>query len=119
MINLDYLYNPDAAKNILNKNYFVDKKLGFKIIEKGTILPHRNQEGWTEEVTAPEQAGITGKSKSIYGIKIRLDEAGTKESNILYRVHKFDGEWTPWAKNGETSLFLRRQTQRDSNKIGN
>jgi len=75
--------------------------LGFKIIEKGTILPHRNQEGWTEEVTAPEQAGITGKSKSIYGIKIRIDEAGTKESNILYRVHKFDGEWTPWAKNGE------------------
>ena len=56
---------------------------------------------WSEEVSDGEQAGITGKRKSIYGIKIRLDEAGQKEFDILYRVHKFDGEWTPWAENGE------------------
>ena len=30
------------------------------------------------------------------------DEAGAKEFDILYRVHKFDEQWTPWAKNGET-----------------
>ena len=60
------------------------------------------EEGWSEEVSNGEQAGTTGKSKAIYGIKIRLDEAGTKEFDILYRVHKFDDEWTPWAKNGET-----------------
>ena len=60
-----------------------------------------DKEGWSEEVTNGEQAGTTGKRKSIMGIKIRLDEAGTKEFNILYRVHKFDGEWTDWAKNGE------------------
>lgn len=49
-----------------------------------------------------EQAGTTGKTKAIYGIRIRLDEAGQKEFDILYRLHKFDGEWTDWAKNGDT-----------------
>ena len=34
-------------------------------------------------------------------MKVRLDEAGAKEFDILYRMHKFDDEWTPWAKNGE------------------
>ena len=60
------------------------------------------EEGWSEEVSNGEQAGTTGKSKAIYGIKIRLDETGQKEFDILYRLHKFDGEWTDWAKNGET-----------------
>ena len=61
---------------------------------------YSTEEGWSEEVTAPEQAGTTGQSKSIFGIKIYLDEAGAKSFNILYRVHKFDGSWTAWAKNG-------------------
>lgn len=34
-------------------------------------------------------------------MRIRLDEAGAKEFDILYRLHKFDDTWTPWAKNGE------------------
>lgn len=59
------------------------------------------EEGWSEEVTSPEMAGTTGKSKSIYGIRILLDEASTKKFDILYRVHTFDGDWTDWAKNGE------------------
>ena len=60
------------------------------------------KEGWSQEVSNSEIAGTTGKSKSIYGIRIRPDEAGAKEFDILYRVHKFDEQWTPWAKNGET-----------------
>ena len=60
-----------------------------------------DKEGWSAEVSNGEPAGTTGKSKAIYGIRIRLDEAGAKESDILYRVHKFDGLWTEWAKNGE------------------
>lgn len=40
MVNLDYLYNPAAAKPQFDKNYFVDKKLGFQVIENGTILTH-------------------------------------------------------------------------------
>ena len=42
MTNIDYLYNKDAAKDVFNKNYFVDKKLHFQIIERGTILPHKH-----------------------------------------------------------------------------
>lgn len=61
-----------------------------------------SEEGWSEEVTNDQMAGTTGKAKPIYGMRIRLDEAGAKAFDILYRVHKFDGEWTPWAKNGET-----------------
>ena len=58
-------------------------------------------EGWSAEVSNGEQAGTTGKNKPIFGIRIRLDEAGAEEFDILYRVHKFDGTWTDWAKNGE------------------
>ena len=62
---------------------------------------YSEQEVWSEEVSNTQMAGTTGKKKPIMGIKIRLDEAGSKEFDILYRVHKFDGEWTTWAKNGE------------------
>ena len=39
MNNFDYLYNPAAAKNTYDKDYFVAGKLGFQIIERGMILP--------------------------------------------------------------------------------
>lgn len=61
-------------------------------------------EGWSAEVAAPEMAGTTGKGKPITGVKIRLDEAGAKDFDILYRLHTFDDTWTPWAKNGEELL---------------
>ena len=50
MVNFDYLYNPAAAREALNKNYFLDKKLGFQIIENGMILPHNHTDDdgkWT------------------------------------------------------------------------
>lgn len=59
------------------------------------------KEGWSAEVANDQQAGTTGKSKPIMGIKIRLDETGAKKFDILYRMHKFNGKWTSWAKNGE------------------
>ena len=41
--NLDYLYNKAAAaQDVFNKNRFIDKKLHFRIIEHGTILPHKH-----------------------------------------------------------------------------
>ena len=43
MTNLNYLYNPDAVKDKFDKNHFVDKKLSFSVIERGTVLPHK----WT------------------------------------------------------------------------
>lgn len=42
MVNLDYLYNPVAVKNLFDKNYFVDKELSFSVIKHGTILPHKD-----------------------------------------------------------------------------
>ena len=42
MVNINYLYNPNAAKKYFEKNYFIDKKLGFSVIENGTILPHKS-----------------------------------------------------------------------------
>lgn len=59
------------------------------------------EEGWSQEIESPNMAGTTGQAKSIFGLRIRLDEACTKEFDILYRVHKFDGAWSDWAKNGE------------------
>lgn len=41
MINYDGLYNKDYYGDSLNTNHFYDKKLHFKIIENGTILPHK------------------------------------------------------------------------------
>ncbi len=58
-------------------------------------------EGWTDEVATNQMSGTVGKSKPIMGIKIRLDETGADKFNILYRVHNFKGEWSPWAKNAE------------------
>ena len=42
MVNIDYLYNPDAARKSFEKNYFLDKELSFRVIENGTILPHKS-----------------------------------------------------------------------------
>ena len=52
MVNLDYLYNPGAAKPHFSRNYFSDKKLGFQVIENGTILPFKFEnrvQGWSWE----------------------------------------------------------------------
>ncbi len=42
MVNLDYLYNPAAAKDAFTKDYFIDTKLGFQVLEHATILPHKS-----------------------------------------------------------------------------
>ncbi len=46
MINLEYLHNLDAAKPFIDRNYFVTKKLGFRVIENGMILPHKSTPHW-------------------------------------------------------------------------
>lgn len=71
---------------------------------------YNDKEGWSREVQTNEPAGTIGRSKSITGIKIRLDEAGAAEYDILYRLHKFDGQWTPWAQNGEELLTQGAKT---------
>ena len=62
---------------------------------------YNKKEGWSEEVTNAQVAGTVKKKKSIFGIKIRLDDVGEKKFDILYRVHQIDDTWTAWARNGE------------------
>ena len=50
MVNINYLYNPNAAKPRLTKNRLSDKKLGFQVIENGMILPYKYENrvsGWS------------------------------------------------------------------------
>ena len=89
-----------AYSNLLDKRFDIQAiKINFPTHK--VYYSVYNAEGWSEEVANDKIAGTTGKSKSIYGMKVRLDEAGSKEFDILYRMHKFDGTWTTWAKNGE------------------
>ncbi|MBR6713469.1 MAG: glycosyltransferase family 61 protein [Selenomonadaceae bacterium] len=42
MTNLDYLYDKEAVKGLFGLDYFSGKELGFRTIERGTILPHNH-----------------------------------------------------------------------------
>ena len=42
MTNIDYLYNRDTVKDTFDQNYFAYKNLGFRIIERGMIVPYVN-----------------------------------------------------------------------------
>ncbi|MBQ3443225.1 MAG: DUF563 domain-containing protein [Selenomonadaceae bacterium] len=92
----------NQTSNELNQKFYIQaikvNALRYKVYY---AVYYNEVEGWSEKVKAPEQAGTTGKRKPIYGMKVWLDEAGTKEFDILYRMHKFDDTWTAWAKNGE------------------
>ena len=86
---------PDQRRDIQAvKIKFPNHKLHYSVY-------YGEAEGWSAEVSNGEQAGTVGKNKSIFGMKVYFDEATTKKFDILYRMHTFDGEWTPWAKNGE------------------
>ena len=45
MINCDYLYNKDFMNSTRPQSHFSNKKLHFRIIENGIILPHKNLPG--------------------------------------------------------------------------
>lgn len=92
----------EQISNPLNQKFDIQAvKINFPSHKVYYSIYYNDKEGWSEEVISPEMAGTTGKFKPIYGIRIRLDESGAKEFDILYRVHKFDDTWTAWAKNGE------------------
>lgn len=57
LVNLDYLYNPETAKPSFDKNYFIDKKLGFRTIENGMILPHKHIVRNEEKTRGTDGAG--------------------------------------------------------------
>ena len=82
MTNLDYLYNANPVKKseVFNRKYFVDKKLSFRTIEHGMILPHR-------------AIGDGGEKKSLgYGGVVDNNGEYIKESFIHYGI---GGKYTP------------------------
>ncbi len=86
MVNLDYLYNPAAAKPHFDKNYFVDKKLGFQVIEQGTILPHKKIPGAVERKRKILGAGGITDSKGNF-IKSSHVVNGVGESYTPPRIN--------------------------------
>ena len=120
-LNEDQISNDTEQKRQIEaiKIYFPNHKVYYAVY-------WNDAEGWSKEVSFPEQAGTTGKSKPIMGIVIRLDEENSKEFDILYRVHKFDGTWTAWAKNGEfiyshgqklNAIQIKLATNSDKNSL--
>ncbi len=97
----DWLGEEQISNDIEQKLQIEAIKINFPTHKIFYSVYYSADEGWSEEVLSPNMAGTTGKAKAIFGIKIRFDEAGEKFFDILYRVHKFDGSWTAWAKNGE------------------
>ena len=45
MVNYDYLYNKNFFESVMHKDSFCPKKLHFKIIDNGTILPYKKFNG--------------------------------------------------------------------------
>ena len=94
----------EQISNPINQKFDIQAvKINFPDHKVHYSVYYGETEGWSQEVSDGEMAGTTGKAKSIFGIKIRLDDSGGT-FDILYRVHTFDGEWTPWARNGAEIL---------------
>ena len=86
MVNLDYLYNPEAAKPLFDKNYFVDKKLGFQVIENGTILPYKDDGLGGLAGALGGISDHTGKFiKSSFVMDIRRDGRGYTPPQNLFK----------------------------------
>lgn len=85
MTNLNHLYNSDAAKSTFDKNYFVYKNLGFRIIERGTIVPFVNVDDNGRRVW--EFGGVVDKNgkfiKSSVG-KFGAETVYTPQSDVSY-----------------------------------
>ena len=95
----------NSISNDINKKQSLQAvRINFPLCDVYYSVYWNEEEGWSEEFSKGHTAGTTGKAKPITGIKIRLDEAGAQKFDILYRVHKFDGKWTAWAKNGAEIL---------------
>ena len=95
MTNLDYLYNPDAAKKFFNFSRFVDKKLGFKIIEHGIILPHRSINDKGEKGQAGWGGIVDAEGKFIKESHIHTGTGG---------IYDFPSE--SLQRNSETVIYL-------------
>ena len=67
---------------------------------------HCQSYGWLDWVADGDIAGVTGQSKRLEAIRIRLTGELAQKYDVYYRVHAQTFGWLDWAKNGETSGSL-------------
>ena len=91
----------------LDKNYSIEAvKIYFSELIHDLFYAVCYENGtWTDEVKSPNFAGSIGKRRGICGIKIRLDDQSSKQFNIRYRLHNFEGTWSNWVENGSEVQF--------------
>ena len=76
------------------KIYFSDP---FYSVQYAVYYP---DEGWSKVESDGGYAGTVGENKGINGLCAALDAEGSKHFDIAYRVHNFEGKWSPWKGNG-------------------
>lgn len=79
MINLNYLYNPAAAKGLFDQKRFLEKESVFSLIEQGTLLPYKEH-------------FVNGKLTWGKGGIVNSNGDYVKNSYIIYVT---DGRYTP------------------------
>ena len=79
MVNYDGMYNKEYYGDAFEKNHFYNKKLHFKMIENGTVLPHKN---------------LTVNGKGTWGLGGIVDEQGNFIESSFVHVSA-GGAYTP------------------------
>ena len=101
MTNIDRLYNKNAAKRFFGKDFFLDKKLGFQVIEQGTILPHKKW-GMTERTNwigfggiEDNRGNLVKESFPLYGTldPYKPTEETIKSSETVVYLGVFASNW--------------------------
>lgn len=65
---------------------------------------YNSDDKWSDSwITDNSFAGVTGQSKPIYLIEIKLTGKLAEKYDIYYRVHSDKYGWLGWAKNGESA----------------
>ena len=62
---------------------------------------HVQDYGWQNYVSDGKQSGISGKSKRLEGINIKI--SSTAKGSVVYRTHVQDYGWQSWKQNNEMS----------------
>lgn len=97
--------NEIRAVGTVNGDYksYTDEISGITITPASvTYQTHMQDKGWMDEVKDGETAGITGESKRMEALKVKLEDANC-EGSVEYRTHVENKGWLDWVKDGELS----------------
>lgn len=108
MVNLDYLYNPAATKPIFDRDYFIDKKLSFQIIENGTILPYQRMVDGKRTANDWGFGGIIDRNEKLVNsthVYAGIGLSYTPPQNQLYTVPELSFTSACFIALGDTQLL--------------